>query len=212
MKLTHDELIALAKDKSISWITDIGEVKGGCKFTWSGYLELARTIESFTEQRLSEPKEAVRCNLREVEAVDSRLFVELARKVIMYYQGEGKYNFSHLPRYDRDNAAFDAWQEIRQEIKEALKKYDALKAAGASGNAGPRRYHVNMTYFKKSGKFYDEAWISVPGDMELHQIWELVRRMRSEGRLEGLVEGAGREFMILVNVPGHRHEHPHLIV
>jgi hypothetical protein len=69
-----------------------------------------------------------------------------------------------------------------------------------------------MTYFKKSGKFYDEAWISVPGDMELHQIWELVRRMRSEGRLEGLVEGAGREFMILVNVPGHRHEHPHLIV
>jgi hypothetical protein len=57
-----------------------------------------------------------------------------------------------------------------------------------------------------------EAWISVPGDMPLHQIWELVRRMRSEGRLEGLVEGAGKEFMILVNVPGHPHEHPHIIV
>ena len=83
---------------------------------------------------------------------------------------------------------------------------------GVSRNVGSRRYHVNMTYFKKSGKFYDEAWISVPGDMKLHQIWELVRRMRSEGRLEGLVEGAGREFMILVNVPGHPHEHPHIIV
>lgn len=81
-----------------------------------------------------------------------------------------------------------------------------------SGNVGSRRYRVNMTYFKKNGKFYDEAWISVPGDMPLHQIWELVRRMRSEGRLEGLVEGAGREFMILVNVPGHPHEHPHIIV
>ena len=155
MKLTNDKLIWLAKDRSIAWIEDSDEIKGGCKFTWSGYLELARTIESFTEQRLSNPEES---------ASDS---------------------------------------DPRPAV---------TGAAGRTMNTRPQRYHVNMTYFKKSGKFYDEAWISVPSDMELHQIWELVRRMRSEGRLEGLVEGAGREFMILVNVPGHPHEHPHIIV
>jgi hypothetical protein len=136
-------------------MTDFGEVKGGCKFTWSGYLELARVIESLTEQRLSGLEETA------------------------------KHNNPGLT---------------------------VANTADTSRNVGSRRHRVNMTYFKKSGKFYDEAWISVPGDMELHQIWELVRRMRSEGRLEGLVEGAGREFMILVNVPGHPHEHPHIIV
>lgn len=127
MKLTHDELIALAKDKSISWVTDFGQLKGGCKFTWSGYLELARVIESFTEQRLSEPREGVKCNAQEAETIDLQLLAGLLRKVIAYYEGQGKYNFSRLSNYDRDNAAFNAWQEIRQEIKEALRDYSAQK-------------------------------------------------------------------------------------
>ena len=55
--------------------------------------------------------------------VNLQLFAELLRRVIAYYEGRGKYNFSHLSNYDRDNAAFDAWQEIRQEIKEALRDY-----------------------------------------------------------------------------------------
>jgi hypothetical protein len=55
--------------------------------------------------------------------VDLRLLAGLLQKVIAYYEGQGKYNFSHLSSYDRDNAAFDAWQEIRQEIKEALRDY-----------------------------------------------------------------------------------------
>jgi hypothetical protein len=71
---------------------------------------------------------------------------------------------------------------------------------------------VKLTYFKKSGKFYDEAEFRAYTNWELYQIWHLVRKLREGGRLPGLVDGAGREFMILVNVPGHRHEHPHLIV
>jgi len=71
---------------------------------------------------------------------------------------------------------------------------------------------VQLTYFKKSGKFYDKAEFQVYADWDLHQVWYLVRKLRSGGKLPGLVDGAGREFMILVNVPGHRHEHPHLIV
>lgn len=71
---------------------------------------------------------------------------------------------------------------------------------------------VQLTYFKKSGKFYDAAEFRAYASWPLYEIWNLVRKLREEGRLPGLVDGAGREFMILVNVPGHRHEHPYLIV
>lgn len=71
---------------------------------------------------------------------------------------------------------------------------------------------VGLTYFKKSGKFYAEGSFEVLNSIPLHTVWDRVREMRENGRLPGLVEGAGREFMILVNVPGHPHEHPHIIV
>lgn len=44
----------------------------------------------------------------------------LCAKVLAYNLGEGQYNFSGLSDYDRDNAAFDAWQEIKAELKSAL--------------------------------------------------------------------------------------------
>jgi hypothetical protein len=47
-------------------------------------------------------------------------FRSLCTEVLAYNNGEGKYNFSHLNAYDRDNAAFDAWQDIKQRLKEAL--------------------------------------------------------------------------------------------
>jgi hypothetical protein len=37
-----------------------------------------------------------------------------------YHEGQDKYDFSHLNPYDRENAAFDAWQEIKAELKHAL--------------------------------------------------------------------------------------------
>jgi hypothetical protein len=47
-------------------------------------------------------------------------FRSLCAEVLAYRYGEGKYNFSRLDPRDRDNAAFDAWQDIEQRIKEAL--------------------------------------------------------------------------------------------
>jgi len=49
-------------------------------------------------------------------------FRALCVKVLAYNEGQGSYNFSHLNDYDRDNAAFDAWQEIKAELKSALAK------------------------------------------------------------------------------------------
>lgn len=48
------------------------------------------------------------------------VFRDLCQEVLEYYEGRGKYNFSHLSPYDRDNEAFDAWQLIRERIKQAL--------------------------------------------------------------------------------------------
>jgi hypothetical protein len=44
----------------------------------------------------------------------------LCAEVLAFNNGEGPYNFSGLKPYDRDNAAFDAWQDIRQRLKSAL--------------------------------------------------------------------------------------------
>jgi hypothetical protein len=47
-------------------------------------------------------------------------FRALCAEVLAFNNGEGLYNFSGLKPYDRDNAAFDAWRDIRQRLKSAL--------------------------------------------------------------------------------------------
>jgi len=71
---------------------------------------------------------------------------------------------------------------------------------------------VKLTYFKQSGKFYDKGEFKVHNSVSLLQIWDDVIERRDSGNLPGLVEGAGKEFVILVNVPGHEHEHPRLVM
>lgn len=48
------------------------------------------------------------------------VFRDLCQEVLDYYEGRGKYNFSHLSPHDKDNEAYDAWQLIRERIKQAL--------------------------------------------------------------------------------------------
>lgn len=70
---------------------------------------------------------------------------------------------------------------------------------------------VKLTYFKKSGKFYDEGKFEVDSTTPLYRIWDMVKKMHKDGELPGLVSGARFPF-IHVNVPGHEHEHPWLFV
>lgn len=71
---------------------------------------------------------------------------------------------------------------------------------------------VKLTYFKQRGKYYSDGEFRVHKSVSLFQIWEDVIKRRDDGGLPGLVEGAGKEFIILVNVPGHDHENPRLIM
>jgi hypothetical protein len=76
----------------------------------------------------------------------------------------------------------------------------------------PPTLEVQLTYFKKTGKYYENGTFSVLATRSLLDIWQDVQEMRDGGRLPDLVEGAGREFIILINVPGHEHEHPRLLM
>lgn len=56
----------------------------------------------------------------ELEAAMTTDFRALCAEVIAYNEGQSPYNFSDLNGEDRDNAAYDAWVELREEIKAAL--------------------------------------------------------------------------------------------
>ena len=71
---------------------------------------------------------------------------------------------------------------------------------------------VKLTYFRPSGKYYSEGEIHVDGSLELLEIWDHISKLRARGRLPGLIEGAGKEYIISVDAPGHRHEHPRLLM
>jgi hypothetical protein len=69
---------------------------------------------------------------------------------------------------------------------------------------------VQLTYFKDTGKYYSEGEYETELD-SLTKIWEEVRAMIQQGKCPGLLEGR-HDFHTLVNVAGHRHEHPRLML
>ena len=71
-------------------------------------------------------------------------------------------------------------------------------------------YTVNLTYFKKSGKYYSGGRYKTGLD-ELHLIFQEVRNFQELGLLPDLVTGA-TEFHVLVDVPLHPHNHPYLCI
>lgn len=48
---------------------------------------------------------------------------KLLEKVIKYNDGIEEYNFSKLSDFDRENASFDAWRKIEEEIRNYLQEH-----------------------------------------------------------------------------------------
>ena len=69
---------------------------------------------------------------------------------------------------------------------------------------------VNLTYFKKSGKYYSSGFY-YSERKALYEIWEDVEKMLSEGKRPGLVDGFSG-FHLLIEVPEHELDHPHLLL
>ncbi len=68
---------------------------------------------------------------------------------------------------------------------------------------------VQLTYFKDTGKYYAEGEYETE-KKSLYEIWDEVREMFKQGNCPGLVGPSG--FHVLVNVAGHEHEHPRLML
>ena len=49
---------------------------------------------------------------------------ELLVEIMNYRQGKGAFNFSKLSSYDRDNAAYDAWESLEEQILSVLKEIE----------------------------------------------------------------------------------------
>jgi len=71
-------------------------------------------------------------------------------------------------------------------------------------------YTVNLTYFRRSGKYYSDGTYTT-GLTDLWRIFEEVEDLRDRGELPGLLPGS-RDFLVLIKVPNHPHDHPHLVV
>ena len=68
---------------------------------------------------------------------------------------------------------------------------------------------VNLTYFKPSGKYYSSGDFFVPLSIHLFEVFEMVRKMQFESKLPGI---NGNEWNVLIGVPDHPHNHPHLLL
>lgn len=69
---------------------------------------------------------------------------------------------------------------------------------------------VKLTYFKRTGKFYSEGEYETECE-HMYQIFREVRQLWEARRLPGLCENHS-DFIVLIGVPDHEHDYPHLIV
>lgn len=70
---------------------------------------------------------------------------------------------------------------------------------------------VEIEYFRHdSGKFYTNESYDT-NETTLHGIWDELRERMRAGSWPGLIAGQ-HDFITRVNVPGHLHEHPRLIM
>lgn len=73
---------------------------------------------------------------------------------------------------------------------------------------------VELTYFTPTGKYYTNVSYDseLQADEPLFRFWEELRDKFNCGERPGLVDGTNDYFIVLVNVPGHVHEHPVLLL
>ena len=72
---------------------------------------------------------------------------------------------------------------------------------------------VKITYYKATGKWYsDEEFESkLPEGSSLHHYWEELEQMFAHHKRPGLLDGEN-EFFVVIEVPGHEHAHPRMIL
>jgi len=71
---------------------------------------------------------------------------------------------------------------------------------------------IELTYFRPNGKYYTEMDYDCKElHTALYEYWNHILKLKLAGNLPGLIKGP-HNFIILVEVPDHPHNHPHLIM
>ena len=71
--------------------------------------------------------------------------------------------------------------------------------------------NVNLTYFKRTGKYYSEGSLQVPDSISIYEIWIIVKNLKIKKELPDLIVGHS-DFIVLIKVPEHPYNHPKLIL
>ena len=82
---------------------------------------------------------------------------------------------------------------------------------GTVATASMPPYKVQLIYFRPHGKFLAAAETTIARN-EIVEIWEEIDDMRRLGRLPELRPGAGRDLLIVVDVPDHPQRVLHLVM
>lgn len=73
---------------------------------------------------------------------------------------------------------------------------------------------VKLQIFKRNGKWYTDGEYDTNKE-HLFEIWEEIRDLMKHGKTPGLRESLNRndleELMVLVDIPAHPFNHPHII-
>lgn len=69
---------------------------------------------------------------------------------------------------------------------------------------------VHLTYFKQNGKYYSDGEYETQKG-HLFEIFEEVHKMLIARTCPGLIAGHS-DFIVLVDVPKHPFNHPHLVI
>jgi hypothetical protein len=89
-----------------------------------------------------------------------------------------------------------------------------MGAEMGDGRCGCRKhkfnYKVHLTYFKGHGKYYSDGEYTSHKE-QLFEITDEAQDMARTGKVPGMVDVYKPKFM-LINVPGHPHDHPRLYV
>jgi hypothetical protein len=72
-------------------------------------------------------------------------------------------------------------------------------------------YKVQLIYFRPTGKFLARAE-TVMDHAAITKIWEEIHEMRRWGKLPGLRPNAGRDLLVVVDVPDHPQRVLHLVM
>jgi hypothetical protein len=109
--------------------------------------------------------------------------------------------------YDRENENEVKLIGFDQGWKESITEIERQQTRQVNEPSG---YRVYLTYFRPNGKYECEGSYHSAKE-ELWEIFDEVEDLLRISRLPGLIEDHS-DFIVLVEVPEHKHNHPHLVM